>query len=175
LDRALNVVKSYNLPRKKEQLVIAKLIDALGMNPSELQQAVQKLKRYKIVQREDSTIKLKNLVKERKVINGVNLDDYSNDFQNYIAKKYKGKSISMWKLSTDPMAGTFYWSKPGSEIEVLATPYWDGQEELPIDVQNVNTGDYISQKSYPLKFTADMKKDEESYFKVLKQVLSKVK
>ncbi len=45
LDRALNVVKSYNLPRKKEQLVIAKLVDALGMNPSELQQAVQKLKR----------------------------------------------------------------------------------------------------------------------------------
>jgi len=51
LDRALSVVKSYNLPRKKEQLVIAKLVDALGMNPAELQQAVQKLKRYKIVKR----------------------------------------------------------------------------------------------------------------------------
>ena len=51
LDRALNVIKSYNLSRKKEQLVVAKLIDALGMNPSELQQAVQKLKKYKIVKR----------------------------------------------------------------------------------------------------------------------------
>ena len=51
LDRALNVIKSYNLPRKKEQLVVAKLIDALGMNPQELQQAVQKLKKYKIVKR----------------------------------------------------------------------------------------------------------------------------
>lgn len=51
LDRALDVIKSYNLSRKKEQLVVAKLIDALGMNPSELQQAVQKLKKYKIVKR----------------------------------------------------------------------------------------------------------------------------
>ena len=51
LDRALSVIKSYNLSRKKEQLVVAKLIDALGMNPSELQQAVMKLKKYKIVKR----------------------------------------------------------------------------------------------------------------------------
>ena len=51
LDRALNVIKSYNLPRKKEQLVIAKLIDALGMTPQDLSQAVSKLKKYKIVKR----------------------------------------------------------------------------------------------------------------------------
>lgn len=51
LDRALQIIKSYNLPRRKEQYVIAKLIDALGMNPMELQQAVQKLKKNKIVKR----------------------------------------------------------------------------------------------------------------------------
>ena len=51
LDRALNVIKSYNLGRRKEQLVIAKLIDALGMTPQELAQAVQRLKKYKIVKR----------------------------------------------------------------------------------------------------------------------------
>jgi hypothetical protein len=28
LDRALSVIKSYNLSRKKEQLVVAKLVDA---------------------------------------------------------------------------------------------------------------------------------------------------
>lgn len=49
LDRALTVIKSYNLPRRKEQLVIAKLVDALGMTPQDLSQAVQKLKKYKIV------------------------------------------------------------------------------------------------------------------------------
>ena len=51
LDRTIKVVRNYNLPRKKEQLVIAKLVDALDMNPSELQQAVAKLKKYKIVKR----------------------------------------------------------------------------------------------------------------------------
>jgi len=49
LDRALSVIKSYNLPKRKEQLVIAKLVDALGMTPQELSQAVQRLKKYKIV------------------------------------------------------------------------------------------------------------------------------
>jgi hypothetical protein len=112
---------------------------------------------------------------EGKKVNGIDLDDYANDFQNYIAKKYRGKSVSMWKLSVDNMSGAFYWSKSGSKIEVLATPFWDGEEKLPVDIQNVDSGDYISQKSFPLKFTGDMKKDEESYFKILRQVLSKVK
>ena len=97
------------------------------------------------------------------------------DFQNYIAKKYKGKSISMWKLSVDNMSGAFYWSKSGSNVEVLATPFCDGEEKLPVDIQDTDSGDYISQKSFPLKFTGDMKKDEEAYFKILKLVLSKVK
>ena len=48
LDRALDVIKGYNLPKRKEQLVIAKLVDALGMTPQDLQQAVQRLKKYKI-------------------------------------------------------------------------------------------------------------------------------
>ena len=51
LDRALSVIKSYNLSKRKEQLVIAKLIDALGMTPQELQQAVMRLKKYKIVKK----------------------------------------------------------------------------------------------------------------------------
>jgi hypothetical protein len=48
LDRALDVIKGYNLPKRKEQLVMAKLVDALGMTPQDLQQAVQRLKKYKI-------------------------------------------------------------------------------------------------------------------------------
>jgi hypothetical protein len=51
LDRAVKVIKSSNLSRRKEQFVIAKMIDALDMNPSELQQAVQKVKKNKIVKR----------------------------------------------------------------------------------------------------------------------------
>mgnify|MGYP000281896531 CR=1 FL=1 len=51
LDRAVKVIRASNLSRRKEQFVIAKMIDALDMNPSELQQAVQKVKKNKIVKR----------------------------------------------------------------------------------------------------------------------------
>ena len=51
LDKTIGVIKRYNLSRAKEQYVIAKLIDALDMTPSELMQAVQKLKKNKIVNR----------------------------------------------------------------------------------------------------------------------------
>ena len=44
LERTIAIIKGYNLPRKKEQLVIAKILDALKLSPSELNQAVQKVK-----------------------------------------------------------------------------------------------------------------------------------
>ena len=49
LDRVVKALKGYNLNKRKEQYVIAKLIDTLGMTPSELMLAVQKLKKNKIV------------------------------------------------------------------------------------------------------------------------------
>jgi hypothetical protein len=51
LERALQVIKSYSLTRKKEQLVMAKLVDALGMTPQDLVAAVQRLKKYKIAKK----------------------------------------------------------------------------------------------------------------------------
>jgi|APGre2960657404_1045060.scaffolds.fasta_scaffold199440_2 hypothetical protein len=51
LERALQVIKSYSLTRKKEQLVMAKLVDALGMTPQDLAAAVQRLKKYKIAKK----------------------------------------------------------------------------------------------------------------------------
>jgi len=51
MERVTKALKSLNLSRPKEQYIIAKLVDALGMSPSDLQQAVQKLKRNKIVKR----------------------------------------------------------------------------------------------------------------------------
>jgi len=51
LDRLVTTIKSYNLPKKKEQAVIARVMDALKVSTSELNQTVQKLKRYDIVTR----------------------------------------------------------------------------------------------------------------------------
>lgn len=112
---------------------------------------------------------------EGKLVNNVDLDKYASEFQDYFYKKYKNKNINGWELSTDEMSGTFYWDKKGSKVSVLATPYWDGQQSLPVDVQNIESGDMIVQHKYPLDVTGDKKKDEESVLKMLKQALSKVK
>ena len=52
LDRLVQTIKSYNLPKKKEQAVIARVMDAMGITSSELNQAVQKLKKYDVVKRQ---------------------------------------------------------------------------------------------------------------------------
>jgi DNA-binding transcriptional regulator GbsR (MarR family) len=66
LDRAIRVIRGYNLSRKKEQFVIAKIIDALGLSPAELSQAVQKLKKNKVVSRlnEAPDMDISSLVKK---------------------------------------------------------------------------------------------------------------
>lgn len=45
LDKVTGIIKSYNLPKKKEQLVLAKIVDALGMDKNELMQALSKIKK----------------------------------------------------------------------------------------------------------------------------------
>ena len=49
LDRTISIVKGYNLPKKKEQLIIASIIDALGMDKMELMRYVQKIKKSDIL------------------------------------------------------------------------------------------------------------------------------
>lgn len=52
LERLVKTIKSYNLPRKKEQAVIARVMDSMGITTSELSQAVTKLKKYDVVKRQ---------------------------------------------------------------------------------------------------------------------------
>ena len=51
LNRTVDIVRGYNLPKKKEQLIIAKIIDALGMDKSQLMQAIQKIKKNDILKK----------------------------------------------------------------------------------------------------------------------------
>lgn len=51
LEKTVNIVRGYNLSRKKEQLIIAKIIDALGMDKSQLVQAIQKIKKNDILKK----------------------------------------------------------------------------------------------------------------------------
>ena len=49
LDKVVSQLKSYSLPRKKEVLVLATIIDALGMDKMELMRYVQKIKKSDIL------------------------------------------------------------------------------------------------------------------------------
>jgi hypothetical protein len=51
LDRTINIIKGYSLSKKKEQLVIAKVIDALGMDKTQLSQTIQKIKKHDILKK----------------------------------------------------------------------------------------------------------------------------
>lgn len=51
LDKAVNAIKGYNLPKRKEQLVIAKIIDALNLDKQQLMTAIQKIKKNDILKK----------------------------------------------------------------------------------------------------------------------------
>lgn len=49
LDKTVSVIKGYNLPRKKEAFVMAKVIDSMGVDKSELNTLLTKIKRSGIL------------------------------------------------------------------------------------------------------------------------------
>jgi hypothetical protein len=51
LDKAINAIKGYKLNRKKEQLIVAKIINALGMDKQDLMLTIQKIKKKDILQK----------------------------------------------------------------------------------------------------------------------------
>jgi hypothetical protein len=52
LQKVVTVIKGYNLNKKKEQLIIAVIIDALNMDPSQLNQAIRKIKKSNLLNKE---------------------------------------------------------------------------------------------------------------------------
>jgi hypothetical protein len=51
LDKVVNAIKGYKLNRKREQLIVAKIVDALGMDKQELMLTIQKIKKRDILQK----------------------------------------------------------------------------------------------------------------------------
>jgi hypothetical protein len=51
LNKLIDQIRGYNLSKRKEQLVIAKIIDALGLDKQQLMQAIQKIKKNDILKK----------------------------------------------------------------------------------------------------------------------------
>jgi hypothetical protein len=64
LTRLTAQLKTYNLPRKKEVLVIAKIIDGLNMDKQEVMRAIQTIKKSGVVSEGNSMLNESQLSKE---------------------------------------------------------------------------------------------------------------
>jgi hypothetical protein len=103
LERLVQTIKSYNLPKKKEQAVIARVMDSMGITTAELNQAVQKLKKYDIVKRQKTGNDDHDFMGETEIPSGnLNRIDKTKslkvgDIATFSTGKHKGKKVKIVK------------------------------------------------------------------------------
>lgn len=118
---------------------------------------------------------LKEIIKEELML-VENERKQMRDFQNYIEKKYKGKSLNGFTFSVDtitPPTRLFTWvSAKGNTI--YATPFWGDKNIVALNVVFVD-GDELGSKILKLQPSDDMEALEAEYLKILKPYFSKIK
>jgi len=96
--------------------------------------------------------------------------DYVKILQDIIKKD--NKSINGFKFNFDPMSETFEWYN--KEYVILATPYWDNNKALPIDITTKN-GDNINDRSIDmpeLKNIRNVNSVIKFYYKKIDEITS---
>jgi hypothetical protein len=101
----------------------------------------------------------------------------ANIYYFNILKPFVGKKkIGAWEFDMEPMVGTFVFEQPNSDKIVYATPYWEGLDGISIQIGDYDgSSDPITiDQSLPM-ITGDSKKDSDAYFKLMGQVLKRLK
>jgi len=96
-------------------------------------------------------------------------DDYHAAFRKYMEYKYRGKNYNGWKFYFDNLTGTFYWIK--DNVEVMATPFYDDYDAIPIDIIKTENGDPLYQDMLEFNPTNVIEVDEKRYFALLSPYL----
>jgi hypothetical protein len=96
-------------------------------------------------------------------------EDYHSAFRKYIEYKFRGKNYNGWKFYFDNLTGTFYWIK--DNVEVMATPFYDGYDAIPIDIIKTENGDPLYQDMLEFTPTNVLEVDEKRYFALLSPYL----
>ena len=81
-------------------------------------------------------------------------------------------AISGWKASYE-YDGFILWSKPSSSFVVAATPFWDDENSISVQVQT-SDGDFVDGFDIPMKGTGDADTDAKTYVDLIKKNWSKV-
>jgi len=92
-------------------------------------------------------------------------DNYTEHFTKHLYDKFKNKGYQDWEVSYDSTTSTLSWIK--NNMEIMASPFYDGEMILPVDMVNAETGDPLYQDTMPFTPEYNLEKDEYKYFKML--------
>ena len=106
------------------------------------------------------------------------IEDYGHQFRRRFEKDHRKLRIGDWEFYVDDMAGTFIWHSgditDDDTIQVLATPFWEGMEAIPI---NIIEPDGSEGMELDIKFrpSFDYKKDAKRYIKEMEKLFKNLK
>jgi|TARA_B110000908_G_scaffold148581_1_gene181151 hypothetical protein len=80
-------------------------------------------------------------------------------------------SIGDWSVSEDYMSGTIEWNHPSKSTTILATPNWEEEGLVPIDMANED-GDY--KKIIDVVLSGSIKEQMNQYETIVESVLANI-
>ena len=80
-------------------------------------------------------------------------------------------SIGDWSVSEDYMSGTIEWNHPSKSTTILATPNWEEDGLVPIDMTNEN-GEY--EKIIDVVLSGSLSQQLNQYETIVESVLANI-
>ena len=115
---------------------------------------------------------LKQIIKEI-ASDAAMLDQHQTAMEAKIPKKL---GEGQWEFSVDRFSGTWEWSNKKLNRVMYATAFWNGEEMLPIEVLDYNTGDpIVDHMAIRFKPTFDVAQDVKRYLKIVRDLIRKLK
>lgn len=92
---------------------------------------------------------------------------FKDHYFNTLAEQI-GKSDS--KMFFDDLSGVL--SVTNGKWTLIATPGWNGDDNIPVDVCDGNTGDVVYSNTVKMNITGDLTSDVSEYIKVMSPYLT---
>jgi hypothetical protein len=84
------------------------------------------------------------------------------------------KKIGKWQIMDEYPDSLAIWNGDYPDHEVYATPFYYGNENIPISLRDVFYQEEVLYNEVPFKPTYDIKKDVKAYLKIMKKELKSI-
>jgi len=101
------------------------------------------------------------------------LDKYMSEVMKNT--NWRNWKIGDWKFELEMMSGSWSWDNASAKHYVYASPFFDGMEGLPVQIQDGESDKVVKNWTEPYSVTGNPKKDIALYLATMKKILSKVK